>query len=885
MIEVETQTTEVEIVNNIEVTSTDQVEVETVDLSNLDITVAKKEYVITGDDIYIPMLYDDAPQWMKDLVQVVVDVSISSGNQSLINNMNAILQDFAVSYVPLNQYTQSILDLGDEDTRINALLETLNSNFNNGLSEANAQIISLQMTKASKDEVVAQVIQTIAAQLADGASNIGSTIGRIDQAIADETSARALSLQTLTASLEDTNLDVTANAEVIQNALAYVGIDEAGASTGTGVSAYLEGSNGVIGSADSKVVNNVYVDNNGNSRSKFEYNSSLNIGGNTYNSGFGLSNSSGTGVGSEFWIDASKLKFTNSAKTGSKAPFTIDATGTTPQITFNGKVSFSNINNVPVPSTSIISSNWATGSGSTGIFSMNGLATENYRVYADNHNGERVVVWECRPDSANDGDGGWNTSSFEIDRTKTYRYSVFVKTSANTGQTYLGCGGNTVANLNTTTKNTNPYFWSGVLPTQNEWYLIVGYVYPSGQTGLTNKGGIYSCVDGKKVSTITDFNWASDATTGSHRCYHFYDTVTTTRQWMWNPRVDLIDGNEPSIIDLIGKVDVSSGIASNNDVFAQKLGYANYSAMVAAAASGKTIINGGYINTGLIQANAIVANQINTTGLIAENISANEIVGKTLTGTVINGARINGSVIKASYLDLDGELEVLTNYHISVAMYNASPSLYTDAVYISADNEYRIPSISTISSLEKVVSSSSSPWVAVGSYTLSSGLYSYATANVGHNMKAVKPRPSIINFSESGSSGGLSSNTLYSAVFDGTTSGYFKFSIGNLLILSLTISKTSVSYSGLVGSGSIAATTGGTTTVNLSYCGMSFVVRRGASYGMRITVEYLGNTNMSISSDWTSSQIYVTSNSVLNPSLGNTLIGLRLPAISINNMI
>lgn len=351
MIEVETQTTEVEVTNNIEVISAGQVEVETVDLSDLDITVAKKEYVITGDNIYIPMLYDDAPQWMKDLVQVVVDVSISSGNQSLINNMNAILQDFAVSYVPLNQYTQTILDLGDEDTRLNVLIETLNSNFNDGLSTANAQIIEMQLTKASKDEVVAQVIQTIAAQLADGASNIGSTIGRIDQAIANETSARALSLQTLTASLEDTNLDVTANAEVIQNALAYVGIDETGASTGTGLSAYLEDSNGNIGGADSELANSIRVTAEG-VESKFAYNSIVNINGVYKKSGFGLTTNYTSGNGtqanpyvSEFWIDASRFKFTNSNVTGSVAPFTIDASGANPQIKFNGIVNFSNVTN------------------------------------------------------------------------------------------------------------------------------------------------------------------------------------------------------------------------------------------------------------------------------------------------------------------------------------------------------------------------------------------------------------------------------------------------------------------------------------------------------------------------------------------------------------
>ena len=47
---------------------------------------------------------------------------------------------------------------------------------------------------------------------------------------------------------------------------------------------------------------------------------------------------------SEFWIDATKLMFTNSDMTGRTAPFTIDASGTVPQIKFNGIVEFSNVN-------------------------------------------------------------------------------------------------------------------------------------------------------------------------------------------------------------------------------------------------------------------------------------------------------------------------------------------------------------------------------------------------------------------------------------------------------------------------------------------------------------------------------------------------------------
>lgn len=321
------------------------------DLDDLDITVVKKEYAIVGDGIYIPQLYDDAPQWMKDLIQLVVDVSMTTNSTKLINDLNKMLQEFAVSYVPLNQYTQSIVDLSNEDERLMAFIETLNSNFSDGLNEANAQIINLMMTKASKEEVLAQVIQTLAAELANPNSNLGATVVRLEQAIATEQAARALSMNVLTASMEGLNEDIIANAEVVETALAYVGIDEAGASTGTGLSAYLEASNGVIGGADSQVANNVYVDDQGNAKSKFEYNSLLVVNGVYRKSGFGLTSNIISGAGtqanpysSEFWIDATKLRFTNSSMTGRNTPFTIDASGAVPQIRFDGVVEFSNVN-------------------------------------------------------------------------------------------------------------------------------------------------------------------------------------------------------------------------------------------------------------------------------------------------------------------------------------------------------------------------------------------------------------------------------------------------------------------------------------------------------------------------------------------------------------
>lgn len=334
---------DIEPVTDVEIAASNVAEVSVADDTALDVSVVKKEYKIVGDEVYIAKLYDDAPQWMKDLVQLVVDNTMASESTALLNNLVSQLNQFAVSYVPLNTYTQSILDLSNADTAMHNTIETLNSNFNDGLNEANSQIIDLQSTKASKAEVAAKVIETITAQLALPTSDIGATIANLQQAIVNGDSANADSITTLTSTLEG---EVDARASAIQTLNTYVGIDSAGASTDTGLSAYLEGSDGTIGGADSQVANGVAIT-NGVATSKWAYNSNLIVNGVSYVSGFGLSNSTGTGIGSEFWIDATKLKFTNSAKTGRTAPFTIDASGATPQITFNGKVSFSNVTDVP----------------------------------------------------------------------------------------------------------------------------------------------------------------------------------------------------------------------------------------------------------------------------------------------------------------------------------------------------------------------------------------------------------------------------------------------------------------------------------------------------------------------------------------------------------
>ena len=530
------------------------------DTNDIEVTVNRQEYVITGDEIYIPKRFEDAPTWMQNLITQVVDTSISAQIQDLNGISQSLESMIDAMEVAKNTYELSIISSNDIDERINTAVTTLNSAMN----EADATVLEVAQTRVTPEEAAVITVDVITAELAKTeAGTLGATVSNLQTAVANEEEARSTSIEILTSSIEGA---FDANATAMNYINTYVGLDEVGASTGTGLSGYLESSTGIIGGADSKVVNNVYVDALGNAKSKFEYGSTVSVNGVTSTAGFGLSNSTGTGIGSEFWINAAKFKFTNNNKTGSKAPFTIDATGTVPEITFNGKVSFNNVTDYTPP-------------------------------------------------------------------------------------------------------------------------------------------------------------------------------------------------------------DISGTINNNNDAFARRLGYISYADMVAAATAGQTIINGGYLRTSLIQANAINANQINTTGLVAENISSTTIDGKTITGSVITGA-----VIKASYLDLDGELEVLTNYHITIPMYSSNPSLYIDAVLLV--DEYRIPSISQMR--EYNINSSSN---------ISGRISSYSTANVGNNLKAVRIRPYIrienqftaVNINQSWGNGGLHYKSSY-------TPFIFKILLGSKTMCRITCS-------------------------------------------------------------------------------------------------
>lgn len=216
-------------------------------------------------------------------------------------------------------------------------------------------------------------------------------------------------------------------------------------------------------------------------------------------------------------------------------------------------------------------STWTVSSGSVSGFSQNGATSENSRELGRNHIGEEVVLWKATPDASSNADGGWDTSDYNVDHKKTYRLVVWLKkTNSNTGSSYFGFhsysynGSHHSLRLDGNSNN-NPYFWSGDLPQLNKWYMLVGYVHGSNYSSTVNYGGIYDGVTGEKVRSITDFKFKSTATKLRHRTYLYYDTNTSDRQYFYAPRMELVDGNEPSVEELL-KINDDSKLIISYDV-------------------------------------------------------------------------------------------------------------------------------------------------------------------------------------------------------------------------------------------------------------------------------------------------------------------------------
>ncbi len=208
--------------------------------------------------------------------------------------------------------------------------------------------------------------------------------------------------------------------------------------------------------------------------------------------------------------------------------------------------------------------NWNTSGLPSGFNAISG-GGESVIVTATDPFGGTSVVWETRPDGGGGADGGWNTDSYSIDSAKLYRYSVWVKRTSTTGggTFYLGTSDDVISVSDNVTRG-NPYWEcssTGGL-TQNQWYLVVGHTFPYNYNLTTNHPDTgYFTISGGKIGSVnfcnigSDLKWIQGRTTSLHRTYHYYCADNTTRLQFFRPRVDLCDGTEIKISELLANTE------------------------------------------------------------------------------------------------------------------------------------------------------------------------------------------------------------------------------------------------------------------------------------------------------------------------------------------
>jgi hypothetical protein len=179
-------------------------------------------------------------------------------------------------------------------------------------------------------------------------------------------------------------------------------------------------------------------------------------------------------------------------------------------------------------------------------------------------------------------DGGFISSFVNVDPSKLYRVSVWTKRSgnldSNSGSFYLGTNffdknSNFLngKNKNNGATTSNIYFQasSAAVFGLDNWSLVVGHIWPYYTPVSPSSSHINSGIwnkNGTKISNLLQGDYINEYDTKfiRTRSYHYYSTnLFATQSWVY-PRIDLVDGNEPSIQELLKANEPIRDIAKGN---------------------------------------------------------------------------------------------------------------------------------------------------------------------------------------------------------------------------------------------------------------------------------------------------------------------------------
>ncbi|MEO0526120.1 MAG: hypothetical protein AAFZ89_02770 [Bacteroidota bacterium] len=252
---------------------------------------------------------------------------------------------------------------------------------------------------------------------------------------------------------------------------------------------------------------------------------------------------------------------------------------------------------------------WNPGSGnSPGFFKIGSDASNVREQGIGPRTGDaNAVLWKCTPEGTSsvlDGGfyGGETVFGYPIDPERTYRISVWAKkTNSRDGLVLFGFNAFNSANASSSQRlngaaDNNPFFYVGNLPQVDTWYLLVGFVHPSGATISGNQGRMYD-LDGNVVQNLQDFKFTSAVNRMRSRIRLFNDPNVDDNLFLFDPTMYEVNGQEPSIDDLLNGNSQGGGssdgfVSDNGNLFLETgslgIGTRNTSDFMLAVA-GKTV--------------------------------------------------------------------------------------------------------------------------------------------------------------------------------------------------------------------------------------------------------------------------------------------------------
>lgn len=193
----------------------------------------------------------------------------------------------------------------------------------------------------------------------------------------------------------------------------------------------------------------------------------------------------------------------------------------------------------------------------------------NEIVIRKNPKNEDDIVWRgVRKDTntQTNGDGGFNTWTFRIDKNKIYRCSIWIKRpylKNSTGNWYMGAyaydENGSIPFITNKGNHADPnyYHYSSAKVYNNDWFLVVGYILPNNTSdSIFNDNSSYLTKiynsSGKVLDTY-DYKckFPNNCVKMVFRSYLYYSNIQETEQYFYRPRVDVVDGTEPTVKQLI----------------------------------------------------------------------------------------------------------------------------------------------------------------------------------------------------------------------------------------------------------------------------------------------------------------------------------------------